>query len=89
MFQPQMALLFAQTQLPRTNSSTVSKAPTSLCMLFQQVCVVSKDSPKGGPHASLGIQLPGDLILVHEHSDHYSLQPATEMSLQGTSYHEA
>lgn len=30
-----------------------------------------------------GIQLPCDLVLAHEHSDHYS------MSLQGTSNHEA
>ncbi|KAJ0158846.1 hypothetical protein CTA2_10756 [Colletotrichum tanaceti] len=28
-----------------------------------------------------GTQLPKDLILVHEHSDHYSLQPAVEMPL--------
>ena len=38
---------------------------------------------------SPGIQLPGDLMLVHERSDHYSLQAAKEMSLQGTSNHEA
>ena len=38
---------------------------------------------------SPGIQLPGDLVLVHEHSDHYSLQAAKEMNLQGASNHEA
>ncbi|KAF2760178.1 hypothetical protein EJ05DRAFT_274469 [Pseudovirgaria hyperparasitica] len=26
--------------------------------------------------------IPADLILVHEHTDHYSLQAATEMSLE-------
>ena len=31
----------------------------------------------------LGTELPEDLILVHEHSDHYSLQAAAEMSLEG------
>jgi hypothetical protein len=31
----------------------------------------------------IGTTLPDDLILVHEHSDHYSLQPAKEMSLSG------
>ncbi|KAG9252688.1 uncharacterized protein F5Z01DRAFT_222722 [Emericellopsis atlantica] len=28
-----------------------------------------------------GTQLPDDLILVHEHTDHYSLQPAVDMPL--------
>jgi hypothetical protein len=28
-----------------------------------------------------GTVLPEDLILVHEHGDHYSLQPAVEMPL--------
>ena len=31
----------------------------------------------------VGTPLPDDLILVHEHTDHYSLQPAEEMSLSG------
>lgn len=30
-----------------------------------------------------GTPLPDDLILVHEHSDHYSLQPSVEMSVTG------
>lgn len=30
----------------------------------------------------VGTELPEDLILVHEHTDHYSLQPAREMSLE-------
>lgn len=38
---------------------------------------------------SPGIQLPSDLVLVHERTDHYSLQAAKEMSLQGTCNHEA
>ncbi|KAM0632853.1 hypothetical protein ACHAO3_005916 [Verticillium nonalfalfae] len=29
-----------------------------------------------------GTILPDDLILVHEHTDHYSLQPAVEMQLK-------
>jgi len=29
-----------------------------------------------------GTLLPDDLILVHEHTDHYSLQPAVEMDLK-------
>ena len=31
----------------------------------------------------LGTELPEDLILVYEHSDYYSLQATTEMSLEG------
>jgi hypothetical protein len=27
--------------------------------------------------------LPKELILVHEHTDHYSIQPTVEMSLEG------
>lgn len=30
-----------------------------------------------------GAQLPEDLLLVHERSDHYSLQAAKEMTLDG------
>jgi len=30
---------------------------------------------------STGTPLPDNLILVHEHNDHYSLQPAEEMAL--------
>lgn len=37
---------------------------------------------------SPGIQLPNDLVLVYEHSDHYSLQAAKEMSLQGMVHYE-
>ncbi|MCJ1364640.1 hypothetical protein MMC16_003754 [Acarospora aff. strigata] len=29
-----------------------------------------------------GTKLPGDLLLVHEHCDHYSLQAATEMTVE-------
>ncbi|KAL9106401.1 MAG: hypothetical protein Q9187_008565 [Circinaria calcarea] len=32
-----------------------------------------------------GTQLPDDLVLVHEFKDHYSLQVATEMTLEGES----
>jgi hypothetical protein len=31
----------------------------------------------------LGTELPKDLLLVHERSDHYSLQPAVSMSING------
>ena len=86
--QLQTVRLYAQIRPLRINSSTVSKAPMSLCTPFLRVCTrrltgleVTKLSP--------GIQLPNDLVLVHEHSDHYSLQAAKEMSLQGTSNHEA
>lgn len=34
-----------------------------------------------------GTELPEDLILVHEHTDHYSLQPAREMSLESKVQH--
>lgn len=30
-----------------------------------------------------GTELPEDLMLVHERTDHYSLQPAKEMTLTG------
>lgn len=30
-----------------------------------------------------GTPIPNDLVLVHERSDHYSLQPAVQMSLEG------
>ena len=86
--QLQTVRLYAQIRPLRRNSSTVSKAPKSLCTPFLRVCTrrltgseVTKLSPE--------TQLPNDLVLVHEHSDHYSLQAAEEMSLQGTSNHEA
>ena len=43
-YQPQMAPLYAQIQSPKIYSSTVSKAPMSLCTLFQQVCTAYRDS---------------------------------------------
>lgn len=33
-----------------------------------------------------GTELPGELLLVHEHSDHYSLQAATVMTVEGMRY---
>ena len=55
-------------------------------MLFHQVCT-SRLTVSEVTDLSPGIQLPDDLVLVHEHTDHYSLQAAKEMNLQGT--HEA
>jgi hypothetical protein len=35
------------------------------------------------PPETADTPLPKELILVHEHTDHYSMQPAVEMSLEG------
>ena len=32
---------------------------------------------------SIDTPIPKELILAHEHTDHYSMQPAVEMSLKG------
>jgi hypothetical protein len=58
--------------------------PKPSCFLFLQV--LSSRSSSTGPsirRLSTGIPLPEDLLLVHEFKDHYSLQPAREMSLDG------
>lgn len=83
-FQPQTALLYAQTQALRTDLSIASKVLRSLCMPFQQVCTANPTNSKV-TDLSPGIKLPDDLVLVHEHNDHYSLQAAKEMSLQDAS----
>jgi len=47
-----------------------------------QVCLFELHQSTGFQHFT-GTKLPGDLLLVHERSDHYSLQAATEMAVEG------
>lgn len=35
-----------------------------------------------------GTKLPDHLVMVHERTDHYSLQPAKEMLLEGGQYYD-
>jgi hypothetical protein len=46
---------------------------------FVVSCIISKRILN-----EVGVELPDDLILVHEFGDHYSLQAAREMTVDGT-----
>lgn len=71
-----MAPLYAQIHPRSKVLSADSKPPISLCTLSQQVCSIRSTISKDDSHPSLGIQLPDDLVLIHEQTDHYSLQAA-------------
>ncbi|MCJ1340505.1 hypothetical protein MMC09_005801 [Bachmanniomyces sp. S44760] len=71
---------------PKALSPTSYSAPNGASMRpnsdFQQRLVSGFKGAKVVVYAvAAGTPLPDDLILVHEHTDHYSLQPAKEMSL--------
>lgn len=69
------------------NRSVIWQPPITSSIPSRQVCASKFKSKRssGKTYPSPATQLPDDLILVHERYQHYSLQPAKLMSLQGTS----
>ena len=86
--QPRMVPRCVQIRTFSNDWCQASKEPKSSSMLLLQV----SDEQIRPSHMQcmlrhIGTPLPDDLILVHEHTDHYSLQPAKEMSLPGNNSH--